>query len=260
MTRKTGRGRQTLTERGRERGRSEKKTRKPDCLQSHRQRFELHTLVPDEIFPIPDSALQLECQMALVHSWCDGSSDRSFMVDPLNYFSFSVQTSDFNPCWAISHSRQCSTTGVPSDWSTHGAMGHRINPSWWTHWTISHLVCKLQTLVPRWDISHSRQCSTIGVPNGCGPLMVRWVIGSILHGGPIELFLIPATVLHNWCNKVCGMCYPVCGMVHIKEPLLLIESCRIYVMALGFFSHYVNISLPYVWCHTIINKVFWVHP
>ena len=54
-----------------------------------------------------------------VHSWCDGSSDRSFMVDPLSYFSFQP-------------------------------------------------------------------------------------------------------VLHNWCNKGCGICYPVCGMVHIKEPLLLI--------------------------------------
>ena len=37
-------------------------------------------------------------------------------------------------------------------------------------------------------------------------------------------------VLHDWCNKgrgmcypVCGMCYPVCGMMHIKEPLLLIS-------------------------------------
>ena len=29
-------------------------------------------------------------------------------------------------------------------------------------------------------------------------------------------------VLHGWCNKGCGMCYPVCGMMHIKEPLLLI--------------------------------------
>ena len=48
--------------------------------------------------------------------------------------------------------------------------------------------------------------------------MVHWVVGSILHGGgPIDL-----VVLHNWCNKGCGMCYPVCGMVHIKEPLLLI--------------------------------------
>ena len=26
------------------------------------------------------------------------------------------------------------------------------------------------------------------------------------------------------CNKGCGMYYPVCGMVHIKEPLLLIEK------------------------------------
>ena len=31
-------------------------------------------------------------------------------------------------------------------------------------------------------------------------------------------------VLHDWCNKDCGMCYPVCGMVHIKEPLLLITK------------------------------------
>ena len=27
---------------------------------------------------------------------------------------------------------------------------------------------------------------------------------------------------HNWCNKGCGMCYPGCGMMHIKEPMLLI--------------------------------------
>ena len=33
-------------------------------------------------------------------------------------------------------------------------------------------------------------------------------------------------VLHDWCNKGHGMCYPVCWMVHIKEPLLLIgKSC-----------------------------------
>ena len=29
-------------------------------------------------------------------------------------------------------------------------------------------------------------------------------------------------VLHDWCNKGNGMCYPVYGMMHIKEPLLLI--------------------------------------
>ena len=31
-------------------------------------------------------------------------------------------------------------------------------------------------------------------------------------------------VVHDWCNKGRGMCYPVCGMVHIKEHLLLIEK------------------------------------
>ena len=29
-------------------------------------------------------------------------------------------------------------------------------------------------------------------------------------------------VLHDWCNKGCGVCYFVCGMMHIKELLLLI--------------------------------------
>ena len=41
-------------------------------------------------------------------------------------------------------------------------------------------------------------------------------------GGHIELFPPFQPVLHDWCNKGRGMCYPVCGMVHIKEPLLLI--------------------------------------
>ena len=29
-------------------------------------------------------------------------------------------------------------------------------------------------------------------------------------------------VLHDWCDKGRGMYYPICGMMHIKEPLLLI--------------------------------------
>ena len=59
----------------------------------------------------------------------------------------------------------------------HGAMGHRIDPSWG---------------------------------------------GSILHVvNPLSYFSLQP-VLYDWCNKGRGMCYPVCGMVHIKEPLLLI--------------------------------------
>ena len=55
-------------------------------------------------------------------------------------------------------------------------------------------------------------------------LMVRWVVGSILHGvDPLSYFSFQP-VLHDWCNKGCGMCYHVCGMVHINEPLLLIDK------------------------------------
>ena len=55
-------------------------------------------------------------------------------------------------------------------------------------------------------------------------LMVQWVVGSILHGvDPLSYFSFQP-VLHDWCNKGRGMYYPVCGMVHIKEPLLLIDK------------------------------------
>ena len=55
-------------------------------------------------------------------------------------------------------------------------------------------------------------------------LMVQWVVGSILHGvDPLSYFSFQP-VLHDWCNKSHGMCYPVCAMVHIKEPLLLIDK------------------------------------
>ena len=36
---------------------------------------------------------------------------------------------------------------------------------------------------------------------------------------PLSYFLFQP-VIYDWCNKGCGMCHPVCGMVHIKEPLL----------------------------------------
>ena len=55
-------------------------------------------------------------------------------------------------------------------------------------------------------------------------LMVRWVVGSILHGvDPLSYFSFQP-VLHDWCNKGRGMYYPVSDMVHIKETLLLIDK------------------------------------
>ena len=56
--------------------------------------------------------------------------------------------------------------------------------------------------------------------------MVRWVVRSILHGVDSLSYFSFQPVLHDWCHKGHGMYYPVCGMMHIKEPLLLIvKSC-----------------------------------
>ena len=48
------------------------------------------------------------------------------------------------------------------------------------------------------------------------------IVWLILHGAPTELLFQP--VLHEWYNKGCCVCYPVCGMVPIKELLLLIRK------------------------------------
>ena len=76
-------------------------------------------------------------------------------------------------------------------------------------------------LVPAWCNRKVRAGRSSEVERS---LMVRWVVGLILHGvDPLSYFSFQP-VLHDWCNKGRGMCYPVCGMVHIKEPLLLIDK------------------------------------
>ena len=55
-------------------------------------------------------------------------------------------------------------------------------------------------------------------PTELSPLLgqEQWVVGSILHGvDPLSYFSFQP-VLHDWCNKGCGMCYLVCWMMHIK--------------------------------------------
>ena len=105
-------------------------------------------------------------------SWCDGSSDRSFM---------------WWTHWAISRSSQCSTTGVSCLWVMH----------------IKDPLLLIRKSSP------------------CGSSRFSF---SILHGvDPLSYFSFQP-MLHDWCNKGCGMCYPVCGVMHIKYPLLLIRK------------------------------------
>ena len=80
---------------------------------------------------------------------------------------------------------------------------------WWrleTKIPISLALCFISSTF-KWDLG--ARCSSM--------VMVRWFVGSI----PLSYFSFQP-VFHDWFNKGHGMYYPVCGMVHIKEPLLLI--------------------------------------
>ena len=50
---------------------------------------------------------------------------------------------------------------------------------------------------------------------------------------PLSYFLFQE-VLHDWINKGRDMCYPVCGMVHITYPLLLIDMSSPFSGDSGF--------------------------
>ena len=79
--------------------------------------------------------------------------------------------------------------------------------------------------------------------------MVRWVVGSILHGGLIELFLIPAS------DKSRGICYSVYWMGYIKEPLLLIGKISLCNGGSGFPLSLFECLLLYARRHITVNKM-----
>ena len=56
-----------------------------------------------------------------------------------------------------------------------------------------------------------------------------WITWSIIHGRYIcSLGYFPfQLVVHDWSIKNCRLCFPVCGKVYIKDPLLLIGKSSI---------------------------------
>ena len=58
----------------------------------------------------------------------------------------------------------------------------------------------------------------------CGKSVRSWFDGSLDRLSYFSFQLM----LHDWCNKGRGICYPVCGMMHIKEPFLLIGKSSPY--------------------------------
>ena len=60
-----------------------------------------------------------------------------------------------------------------------------------------------------------------------------WSSGRSFMVDPLSYFSFQP-VLHDWCNKGRSMCYPICGMVHIKESLLLIGKSNLCSGCSGF--------------------------
>ena len=83
----------------------------------------------------------------------------------------------------------------------------------------------LRLLIVRWVIRSILHGGHFELGARCSSVtersrMVRWVIGSILHGGPLELGARCSSMVE------CSLMVRVCGIMHIKEPLLLIGKSR----------------------------------
>ena len=75
--------------------------------------------------------------------------------------------------------------------------------------------------------------------------MVRWVVGSILHGGPIELFLVPASDPRQVQQMPWYVIY--CLWDGAYKITFAVNSERVaHMAAAGFLSHYLSGPLPYV--------------
>ena len=78
-------------------------------------------------------------------------------------------------------------------------------------------------------VIHTKSAACL--PNALPPEFRRKSVRSWCDGASDRSFMVDPLsyfslqpVFHDWCNKGRGMCYPVCGMVHIKERLLLIGN------------------------------------
>ena len=85
--------------------------------------------------------------------------------------------------------------------------------------------------------------------------MVRWVIGSILHGvDPLTYFWFQP-VLHDWSTKAVVCDILSVGWCIYKITLAVISERVAHVAAAGFLSHYLSGPLPYVQHHITVNKM-----
>ena len=71
--------------------------------------------------------------------------------------------------------------------------------------------------------------------------MVRWVVGSILHGGPIELFLGPAMAPQLVTQRLWYVLS--CQWEGAYKRTLVVNRKVAYVATAGFLSRYLSDAL-----------------
>ena len=80
------------------------------------------------------------------------------------------------------------------------------------------------------------------------PFTVRWDVGSILHGGPIELYQCIRTGLTN--AVVCA----ILSMVHIKDYMLLIVK-RVIIFPIRIIIYHMSDAIQsYIKCVECVIK------
>ena len=74
--------------------------------------------------------------------------------------------------------------------------------------------------------ARSGQCYSFSIREGVRCSSVVKSVRSWCNGSLDRSFMVDPLKYSSFhqCNKGHCMCYPVCGMIHIKEPLLLIRK------------------------------------
>ena len=125
----------------------------------------------------------------------------------------------------------------------------------------SHVFSKYTSVYFKVQPWMSRLCPTWSEMQLHGKSVHSWCCGSsdrCFMVDPLSYFSFQP-VLHDWFNKGCGVCYPVCGMVHIKEPLLLIgmSASRGFPLSLSEWAFTIFPSLlPCPTPYNRKNKIF----
>ena len=91
-------------------------------------------------------------------------------------------------------------------------------------WVSSIAIIRFYVLLPFFDWSESYGGQTDSADDTDDEIRrcVRACVRDALAERSLIRYFSFQPVLHNWCNKGHGMCYPICRVVYIKEPSMLI--------------------------------------